>query len=317
MAQFDVNAGNGISEGEGLERASVRPGETERPSRRYSGGRGIQDRDRALKRFREIEFPVAMRGYERAAVDRYVTEVNRAIAELEISSSPEAAVQHALDDVSEETRELLQRAYQTAEEITAKSRSKADDRLQQAEREAEGIRAAAVTEAEQTREVVARETQQLREVTAREVSDMRETAQRESSEMRETAQREVAELRETTVREVAELRESAAREAEQLRASAQREADELRSSARREAEERREAVELHARELARSAEKVWRERRRLLEDMRAVADELAAIGDTEAARFTRFDPDGLVVDSEAATEAAGQEVARPPTTQSG
>ena len=50
--------------------------------------------------------------------------MNRVIAELEISSSPEAAVRHALDEVSEETRELLQRAHQTAEEITARSRSR-------------------------------------------------------------------------------------------------------------------------------------------------------------------------------------------------
>src|SRR5436305_1667772 len=78
---------------------------------------------------------------------------NRVIAELEMSSSPEAAVRHALDEVSEETRELLQRAHQTAEDITARSRSKADDRLQDAEREAQSVRVEAAEEAAQTREL--------------------------------------------------------------------------------------------------------------------------------------------------------------------
>jgi vacuolar-type H+-ATPase subunit E/Vma4 len=44
--------------------------------------------------------------------------------------------------VSEETRDILQHAHDTAEEITARSRSRADDRLQQAEQEAKELRAA-------------------------------------------------------------------------------------------------------------------------------------------------------------------------------
>src|SRR5919201_7126645 len=99
--------------------------------------RGSNHDTSAADSARDIEFPVAMRGYERAAVDRYVEQVNRLIAELEMSASPESAVRHALDEVSEETRELLQRAHETADEITARSRSRADERLQQADQEAE------------------------------------------------------------------------------------------------------------------------------------------------------------------------------------
>jgi cell division septum initiation protein DivIVA len=259
MAESRTAAGNGSSEGAVPELPVTRPAESERPNRRYPGSRGTPERERTLKSMREIQFPAAMRGYERTAVDRYVTEVNRVIAELEISSSPEAAVRHALDEVSEETRELLQRAHTTAEEITARSRSKADDRVQQAEAEAQELRVAAA---------------------------------REVAELRESAQRELAELREATNHEMAELREATSREAQQLRASAQREADEVRSSARQESDEMREAAETRTRELARSAEKIWRERRRLLEDMRGVADQLVAIGETEASRFVRFDPEG-------------------------
>src|SRR5262249_14597855 len=114
--------------------------EAERGARRLPASRvGVSERDRMVAEARAVRFPVGWRGYEQAAVDRYVEQVNRLIAELEISSSPESAVRHALHEVSEETRELLQRAHQTGEEITARSRAKADERLQQAEREAQEL----------------------------------------------------------------------------------------------------------------------------------------------------------------------------------
>src|SRR2546423_1068233 len=93
-------------------------------------------RDEEIAGVRDISFPAAVRGYERAAVDAYVTRVNRMIAELQVSRSPQSAVRHALEQVSEETRGILERAHETADDITARSRSQADDRLQRAEREA-------------------------------------------------------------------------------------------------------------------------------------------------------------------------------------
>jgi cell division septum initiation protein DivIVA len=174
---------------------------------------------------RDVKFPVGLRGYERVAVDRYVREVNRLIAELEISSSPESAVRHALDEVSEETREILQRAHRSAEELTARSRAKADDRLQQAEDQA----------------------RQLCELGAE-----------EARQLREAAQREVAELRET---------------------------------ARRGAQEMLEDAEARARALSHSAETIWRERRRLVQDIRAVGEQLVGIGEAEAKRFPHFAED--------------------------
>jgi hypothetical protein len=75
-----------------------------------------------------------MRGYDRGAVDDYVSRVNRLLAELQITAAPESAIRHALDEVAEETRGILERAHETAEEITRRSRSQADDRLQLAER---------------------------------------------------------------------------------------------------------------------------------------------------------------------------------------
>jgi len=117
---------------------------TEEPANRAPGGR-------AARTARDVDFPVALRGYDRAAVDRYVVEVNQAIAELEISSSPQSAIRHALEQVSEETSGLLQRAHETADEITERSRAQADDRLQRAQREAEEVRETAAREVEKIR----------------------------------------------------------------------------------------------------------------------------------------------------------------------
>ena len=255
----------------------------ERQGRRFGSSRVLTaaDRDRILKDARTVEFPVALRGYDRTAVDRYVERMSRLITELEMSSSPEAAVRHALDEVSEETRDILQRAHQTADEITARSRSKADDRVQQAERESQELHESALRRVAEARDGADQEAAQLRE----------EVAQ-ETTELRETADREIAELRETADREIAALREKTARETQQLRATTQREAEETLAAARRDSEEMRESAEIRARGLARSAEMVWRERRRLIEDMRAVGEQLVAIGETEGKRFPRFGEEG-------------------------
>ena len=83
-----------------------------------------------------------------------------------------------------------------------------------------------------------------------------------------------------------QLRETAARDVQQLRGAAQQDADEMRGSARRDADQMLEAAEARARELGRNAEAIWRERRRLLNDMRTVADQLVAIGEAEGKRFS-------------------------------
>jgi DivIVA domain-containing protein len=179
---------------------------------------------------REVDFPVAVRGYDRAAVDRYVTQVNNLIAELETSASPEAVIKHALEEVSEETRGILERAHETADAIATRSRSAADDRFQQAEREATAVR---------------------------------EAAEREARELRETTQRM----------------------AQELRATAERESQELRATTRREAEEMRAETEARVQQLDQHAEAVWQHRRRLIDDLRTLAQQLLEIADNAAARF--------------------------------
>jgi hypothetical protein len=82
------------------------------------------------------DFPIALRGYDRLAVDAYVERTIQLIAELRSTRSPEAAVRRALERVGEEISGILQRAHDTADEITARSRSEAEARLESARREA-------------------------------------------------------------------------------------------------------------------------------------------------------------------------------------
>ena len=84
----------------------------------------------------DADFPSALRGYDRVAVDNYVRQTRQLVAELQATRSPEAAVRRALERVGEQISGILQRAHETAEQITAQSRSEAEDRLEQARAEA-------------------------------------------------------------------------------------------------------------------------------------------------------------------------------------
>jgi uncharacterized protein with HEPN domain len=91
----------------------------------------------------DADFPLALRGYDRVAVDEYVRQARQLVAELQATRSPEAAVRRALERVGEQIAGILQRAHETAEQITAQSRSEAEDRLQQARIEAAQVADAA------------------------------------------------------------------------------------------------------------------------------------------------------------------------------
>jgi hypothetical protein len=89
------------------------------------------------------DFPVALRGYDRMAVDAYVQRTSQLVAELQATRSPEAAVRRALERVGDQISGILQRAHDTAEEITSQSRREAEDRLEQARVEGAEIAARA------------------------------------------------------------------------------------------------------------------------------------------------------------------------------
>jgi DivIVA domain-containing protein len=117
-------------------------------------------------------FPVAMRGYDRAAVDTFLQEVVQIITDLEGRQSQDSVVQRAIAEVGEETAGILQRAHETAEEIAARSRSQAEGRIQRAEREAELLR----QEADAYSEKIVYDTRVLWEERQRLIEDIRALA---------------------------------------------------------------------------------------------------------------------------------------------
>jgi DivIVA domain-containing protein len=132
-----------------------------------------------LAELREPAFAIALRGYDREAVDAYVERVNQKIAELEVGRSPQSAIRHALDQVGEETSGILERAHETAESITARSQAQAGDRLARAEEEARELVAAAETRVrvlDADADEVWRERQRLIEDVQRVAADLAELA---------------------------------------------------------------------------------------------------------------------------------------------
>ena len=96
----------------------------------------------------DVDFPVARPGYDRVAVDAYVRRMSQIVAELEATRSPDAAVHRAVERVGEQISGILRRARDTAEQITAQSRTEAEDRLDAARQEAAQVGADAAQRAE-------------------------------------------------------------------------------------------------------------------------------------------------------------------------
>jgi DivIVA domain-containing protein len=161
---------------------------------------------------REVSFPVSVRGYDRGAVDAYVTRVNRLIAELEVTRSPEAAVKQALEQVGEQTSGILQRAGETAEEIAAAARQKAEESTARARKEAEETVAKARRDAEETLGRAKAEAAEHLKRSGEEVTALREEAEARLRELHadtETIWEERRELLDD-IREIAARVEEAA-----------------------------------------------------------------------------------------------------------
>jgi hypothetical protein len=120
----------------------------------------------------DVDFPVARRGYDRGAVDAYVRRMSQIVAELEATRSPDAAVHRAVERVSEQISGILQRARDTAEQITAQSRKGAEGRLEAARQEVAQI----VADAAQRAEDLDAEAERIAAERRRLIDDARELA---------------------------------------------------------------------------------------------------------------------------------------------
>jgi cell division initiation protein len=139
----------------------------------------------AAERVQAAEFPIVLRGYDREAVDRYVEDVTRMVAELESRQTREEVVQRALNDVGEQTAGILQRAHEAAEEITARARAEAEGTMQRAKAEAEATR----RDAEAFAERLVIETRRLWDDRQRLIDDVRSLADQVLATADEAAER--------------------------------------------------------------------------------------------------------------------------------
>jgi DivIVA domain-containing protein len=127
---------------------------------------------RASELLRDASFPMAVRGYDRRAVDEFLEQLRDLVDDLEAHQTREAVVQKALNELGEETAGILQRAHETADEIAARSRAQADGRLQRAEREAEILK----READEYADRVVVDTKLLWDERQRLIDDIRQLA---------------------------------------------------------------------------------------------------------------------------------------------
>jgi DivIVA domain-containing protein len=139
---------------------------------------------------RNVSFPTSMRGYDREAVDAYVRRANRVIAELEVTQSPQAAVRHAVERVSEQTKAVLDEARESAEKITESARAEGDGILAAAKAEAAELVVSAGAEADRVRA----EAEQLIADARAEAEKIVGTATAEAAERRRLSEEELAGL---------------------------------------------------------------------------------------------------------------------------
>jgi DivIVA domain-containing protein len=230
--------------------------ESESSSGAPEQGRGLGERELPVQvpaEIRNVSFPLSVRGYSRPAVDAYLERVNRLIAELEVGSSPRAAVRHALERVTEQVGGILERARESAEEITTSAREEAEESTAGAKADAAEFVVNASDEADRTKA--------------------------EAEELLGKARAEADEL----------LAHSGA-EAEQVLARSRAEADERLQQSEGEVAALRDEAEARMRELDADTEAVWQQRHELLEDVRAMAGRLEDAAREAAARFPGREP---------------------------
>jgi DivIVA domain-containing protein len=142
----------------------------------------------------DVSFAVSVRGYDRKAVDAYVSRVQHLVAELEVTRSPEAAVKQALERVGEQAKGILERVGETAEQITVAARQDAEESTARAKQEAEEIVANAESSAAES---LARSTAEAEATVAQareEAADHLQRVQEEVAALREEAESRMREL---------------------------------------------------------------------------------------------------------------------------
>jgi DivIVA domain-containing protein len=248
-----------VVEGESAQNDQAEPASSARAPERAGSFSERELRVHVPAEVRDVSFPHAVRGYDRAAVDAYVKRVNHLIAELEMSRSPRSAVRHALDRATEEVSGILQRAQETAEEITSSARKEAEENT-------------ARTGAQAAKLLV-------------DASDTADRTRTEADEVLAKARAEAEKSLATAKAEAEKALATARAEAEEILSRSRTEGGERLQRSEKEIAVRRELAEVRMRDLLADPKSVWENRRDLLDDISGMAARLAELASEAAARF--------------------------------
>jgi DivIVA domain-containing protein len=221
---------------------------------------------------RNVSFSTAVRGYDRRDVDRYVQRVNRIIAELEITQTPESAVRHALDRVGKQTSGILQRARETADEIIHTAGSEAADTTARGEAEAREIVADARSQADRVHASAEEDKRERVEEGSRELEELR----RQGEETQAQAEMTVARANS----QANELVDEANVEAEQIVARAHAQIVESRTREEQRLDELRRNAESTMRALRADTDAIEEERRCVFQEIHELAARLERLVDS-------------------------------------
>lgn len=90
--------------------------------------------DQATAQWEELQppFPMVRQGYEPAAVDQYVVELEQELEQLRADRPAERAIAQEIDRIGEQTASILRVAHEKAAEITRDAQAQADKMLSDA-----------------------------------------------------------------------------------------------------------------------------------------------------------------------------------------
>lgn len=152
---------------------------------------GVSGPRRVPPEVRAAAFPVVVRGYDRRTVDAYVIQVNRLIAELEATRSPQSAVELALRRTEDERSDILKEAYEMAGEVAAAAQREEYEMTAKAKAEAVEIVVNASERADRARVEADEYSAKARAEAERILAD----ARAEAADQLRRAEKEIASLR--------------------------------------------------------------------------------------------------------------------------
>lgn len=226
-------------------------------------------------------FPSALRGYDRTAVDDYVRTLESRAVE---ANRRVRALERQVSDLEERVESSTKDAPASQADYSTLG-ARASDILRLAEEQARDMTDRATREAEQIKEVARREGDALRSAGEREAADIKMTGLKEIAELRARGEADAKHQIEQTRAEAEAITTAAARQAEAARRQADQGTSAVTEKAQIEAERLRTQTE---RELAGLREAAAKDRDALLADLQTRHADAVVKSNALLAEATRY-----------------------------